>query len=563
MAIGTSNNRAVNFFTPINYSKDSQKTVSHHFKEGIENFFFLGNEVAYPIPGKMNGNSQAVYLSNRSKSPWNTPIDALKLLSYTATIYNLLRLLSQKLSMQKKLALKNSAFSTALSKTSRLATAITLIAFASKLFLRTKHKFHLDLQTSGSSDLASSTVKNLIENATTAWVEHANTFEFSIPLDPAEFSKTLKAHTEKFKCELVDYEKHFGYIEKVDLAPETNPRIYMRADLHGDLKSLIENLRSLQEQGLLDENYKCKEGVHLVFLGDYCDRGNYGVRILEIFMQLREENPRQIHLIRGNHESTVINAQYGASDQDLMDLVLNKEGSEALEGFYRTMSLTTYFSIACEGKREYIQCTHGLFEPSVDPSEMLDLDQPKAEKGRDFRVQAPVLRERKLSDRVSLLAQTDSPLKESAERVKEIVEATQRGIPISDWTLTLYNWGDVASESFSSFSSPGARCYNMCAKDIKHCLDISSVYSKVMMIFRGHEHQFQHLLHEGRVLVTTLPVGTDSPGYLRYSQDDRAYIISPRAKVEEWTKQAILRKRGSRCTTSLSAPIALTAVEGV
>lgn len=83
------------------------------------------------------------------------------------------------------------------------------------------------------------------------------------------------------------------------------------------------------------------------------------------------------------------------------------------------------------------------------------------------------------------------------------------------------------------------------------------------MIFRGHEHQFQHLLHEERVLVTTLPVGTDSPGYLRYSQDDRAYIISPKARVEDWTKQAILRERGRNLTTKLSDPIALTATEEV
>jgi len=79
------------------------------------------------------------------------------------------------------------------------------------------------------------------------------------------------------------------------------------------------------------------------------------------------------------------------------------------------------------------------------------------------------------------------------------------------------------------------------------------------MLFRGHQHRFQHLQHEEKVLVTTLPVGMDCPAYQnKYNQPDRSYIMTPAAKVQDWMKQAILREKGHRATDQITDPYPLT-----
>lgn len=166
--------------------------------------------------------------------------------------------------------------------------------------------------------ICKSNVADLMDLFTQAW-DGVDTFklaEDSFCLN--EFRDLLQSHVKQFTKNGVDKEVHFGYIDKFDLDPLEHPQIYMRADLHGDLKSLIENLRSLKEQGLLDGTFKCTPGVHLVFLGDYCDRGNFGAEILVMLMRLREENPNQVHLIRGNHEDTSVNRCFGFSEIHLV-----------------------------------------------------------------------------------------------------------------------------------------------------------------------------------------------------------------------------------------------------
>ena len=94
----------------------------------------------------------------------------------------------------------------------------------------------------------------------------------------------------------------------------------------------------------------------------------------------------------------------------------------------------------------------------------------------------------------------------------------------------------------------------------RHYLDLSSEQHRVTMLFRGHQHGFQHLMHEEKVIATTLPVGMDSnPGYQKqFSQPDRAYIIKPARKVNDWQKRALLREPGHAKTDEVTAEFPLT-----
>jgi len=119
-----------------------------------------------------------------------------------------------------------------------------------------------------------------------AWNIKENRFIFPA-FNPGLFANHLVEHAKLFKKQGINNQNHYGFIDKYDLDPSVKGnKIYMRADPHGDLKSVFENIKTLQQQGHLDENFRCKQGVHLVFLGDYGDRGDHGTQILDLLMGL-------------------------------------------------------------------------------------------------------------------------------------------------------------------------------------------------------------------------------------------------------------------------------------
>ena len=57
-------------------------------------------------------------------------------------------------------------------------------------------------------------------------------------------------------------------------------------DLHGDIRSLLRVLDELQRQKTLD-GFKLRDAKHhLIFLGDYTDRGHYGTEVLYTLLRL-------------------------------------------------------------------------------------------------------------------------------------------------------------------------------------------------------------------------------------------------------------------------------------
>ena len=69
-------------------------------------------------------------------------------------------------------------------------------------------------------------------------------------------------------------------------------------DLHGDLDSLTHILSS---SGFTQKMTQC-EDAFLVFLGDYGDRGTRPVEVYYLILKLKLAFPRQVILLRGNHE---------------------------------------------------------------------------------------------------------------------------------------------------------------------------------------------------------------------------------------------------------------------
>lgn len=78
-------------------------------------------------------------------------------------------------------------------------------------------------------------------------------------------------------------------------------------DLHGQFGDLM---RLFEEYGVPntagDITY-----IDYLFLGDYVDRGAHSLETICLLLALKIEHPRYVHLIRGNHEASDINALFG------------------------------------------------------------------------------------------------------------------------------------------------------------------------------------------------------------------------------------------------------------
>jgi hypothetical protein len=72
-----------------------------------------------------------------------------------------------------------------------------------------------------------------------------------------------------------------------------NEKIIIMGDNHGSFHSFLRIFIRLYIKGIIDCNYKLKEGYRIVFLGDLIDRGNFGIEIMYIIFNLINVNNSQ------------------------------------------------------------------------------------------------------------------------------------------------------------------------------------------------------------------------------------------------------------------------------
>ncbi|MDR3153130.1 MAG: serine/threonine protein phosphatase [Deltaproteobacteria bacterium] len=86
-------------------------------------------------------------------------------------------------------------------------------------------------------------------------------------------------------------------------------RIFAVGDIHGCCQKL---------EKLLDKlDWRPENREELVFLGDYIDRGPDSFGVVEMVRSLKEDWPREVTVLKGNHEQMFVNFITGREDVSL------------------------------------------------------------------------------------------------------------------------------------------------------------------------------------------------------------------------------------------------------
>jgi hypothetical protein len=369
-------------------------------------------------------------------------------------------------------------------------------------------------------------------------------------IDQESFLQVLEAHNQQFAEPITQIKQDdAGYVEKLEL--HQGDQLYVRADLHSDLSSLLAQLDMLKASGHLDKNYRCRPGFHMVFLGDYTDRGANDIEILTLLLRLRMENPTSVHLIRGNHEDVGIQMEYSPEG-----LWMSKHETD-LSNCYKSLPLALCVTVKDEsGRNQYVHFSHGAFSPAVDLAPLFEST------GSGMVVkQKPHMIERIFENKDE---KADRKQKSALQTIKDMPEAATQG--------TSYQWSDIGHRRApSTRADPGtlAAGHILSPEDIHEYGRYAGAKSSIKAFFMGHIHIFHEWLvarkkrlegsqvEQKKVIATTMPVGGAGGAYSMFQEVRQGILLQAAPKVKDWTKQLaasegrgenmVLRFQGTPC----------------
>jgi len=137
----------------------------------------------------------------------------------------------------------------------------------------------------------------------------------------------------------------------VELKPRGEALII--GDLHGNLESLIEILK----QSNFLQRMRQNSDALLIFLGDYGDRGEYSIEIYYTVLKLKLLFPKQVVLMRGNHEGP---EDLLASPHDLPMKFQIKFGEKWTEAYSKIRGLFACLYNAVLVEERYLMIHGGL-----------------------------------------------------------------------------------------------------------------------------------------------------------------------------------------------------------
>lgn len=206
------------------------------------------------------------------------------------------------------------------------------------------------------------------------------------------YFKEMKAYLTKpsswMGCTHQEFSTFVPYAEK--LVVPLGAHCIFKGDLHGDLHSLMVFIQQLQREGYTskEEPLKLIKPMYLIFLGDYVDRGIWGLEVIYLLMLLKINNPENVFLIRGNHEDPEMTcrlgfyqeymAKFGHEDPESFDY-------QKIAEFYNSLPVVLYLGTESEGAKSFVQCCHGGLEWGYNPHNLLNAEDKHFEVIEEFR----------------------------------------------------------------------------------------------------------------------------------------------------------------------------------
>jgi protein phosphatase len=221
-------------------------------------------------------------------------------------------------------------------------------------------------------------------------------------------------------------------------------------DLHGDLESLITILKTSH---FLKKMRKTKEAT-LIFLGDYGDRGEKSPETYFIILKLKLAYPKQVVLLRGNHEAPEDLLGY---PHDLPIHFQNRFGEDWYAAYTKIRALHAYLYNAVYVENRYLMLHGGV---STEISSLQDIAQAQEDHNEavleDLLWNDPVEYGQELSESPRGIGKLFS--KDVTEKVltKLNIKMLIRGHEASDAGFKINHDGKV----LTLFSRKGAPYYN-------------------------------------------------------------------------------------------------------
>ncbi len=305
-------------------------------------------------------------------------------------------------------------------------------------------------------------------------------------------------------------------IAQKKLIPQ-NAIVFIKGDIHGDNETIPELTQHLFKEDLISKDLVLKPHVFLVFLGDYIDRGPNSVEVIRQITKLKKNNPNNVILLRGNHETRPLFLNRAAEKYDSNKLSrqlyqipskYHQQPEQRQTKINQIMQeLNGAFSlmpqIAFLGYREpkigvghYIACFHGGI-PQI-PNR---ISYPLGSIGQAIYHEDQLLLSRHLS---SLRTLIESP-KISSNVFTLDLKANRNG---NGYTTSPYLWNDflptddIKSTKSTTPSARGRHFWSISSEEaIAWLTNISTPKHIVHFIVRGHQQSprelFQVKGHEG------------------------------------------------------------------
>ena len=269
-----------------------------------------------------------------------------------------------------------------------------------------------------------------------------------------------------------------GMCQALTLAHDN--KLSVVGDTHGGHLQLTDCINKMRAEGCFekDDCWKLTQGRFMLLSGDIADRDLHGIETWRIVFKLLKHNPKNLIILKGNHETRMVARTYGLYDE-VADKYGRENPSAIFEAFIALFDKLS--SVLLLGMRKsasqvpFFFCCHGLPDRRISPQQIIDL----AAKSR--------LSEGKLiscTDVKSMLSPTYTICNESSN-IEELFSPQNNGLIWSDMCESLDNgenfeWGKLRH---------GAPGYQITFKGIQELLhSYSTPEAPFIGVLRGHEH---------------------------------------------------------------------------